>query len=126
MRTFAYNSIILLAMATLSLNRYEAIKADFINLINSATDTGWDNKIKSFFYRVYAAVQHNVQQIWCSAFALHYFCSKLPPFSVKPKKEKNNNYIITHNEQNQSTFAVVSGIRCIAHNGAAIAHVAYW
>lgn len=45
MRTFAYNSNILLAMATLSLNRNEAVKTDFINLINSATDTGMLEKL---------------------------------------------------------------------------------
>lgn len=45
MRTFAYNSNILLVMATLTLNRNEAIKTDFINLINSATDTGMLEKL---------------------------------------------------------------------------------
>lgn len=45
MRTFAYNSNILLVMATLTINRNEAIKTDFINLINSATDTGMLEKL---------------------------------------------------------------------------------
>ena len=40
MRIFAYNSNVLLVMATLTLDRNEAIKTDFINLINSATDMG--------------------------------------------------------------------------------------
>lgn len=39
-RIFAYNSNVLLVMATLTLDRNEAIKTDFINLINSATDMG--------------------------------------------------------------------------------------
>lgn len=45
MRTFAYNSNILLVMATLTINRNEAIKTDFINLINSATDMGMLEKL---------------------------------------------------------------------------------
>lgn len=40
MRIFAYNSNVLLVMSTLTLDRNEAIKTDFINLINSATDMG--------------------------------------------------------------------------------------
>lgn len=45
MRIFAYNSNVLLVMATLTLDRNEAIKTDFINLINSATDMGTLEKL---------------------------------------------------------------------------------
>lgn len=62
MRIFAYNSNVLLVMATLTLDRNEAIKTDFINLINSATDMGALEKLYKQAKKALSASTTKVQE----------------------------------------------------------------
>ena len=62
MRIFAYNSNVLLVMATLTLDRNEAIKTDFINLINSATDMGVLEKLYKQAKKALSASTTKVQE----------------------------------------------------------------
>lgn len=62
MRIFAYNSNVLLVMATLTLGRNEAIKTDFINLINSATDMGALEKLYKQAKKALSASTTKVQE----------------------------------------------------------------
>ncbi len=59
---FAYNSNVLLVMATLTLDRNEAIKTDFINLINSATDMGALEKLYKQAKKALSASTTKVQE----------------------------------------------------------------
>lgn len=61
-RIFAYNSNVLLVMATLTLDRNEAIKTDFINLINSATDMGALEKLYKQAKKALSASTTKVQE----------------------------------------------------------------
>jgi hypothetical protein len=61
-RIFAYNSNVLLVMATLTLDRNEAIKTDFINLINSATDMGVLEKLYKQAKKALSASTTKVQE----------------------------------------------------------------
>lgn len=62
MRIFAYNSNVLLVMSTLTLDRNEAIKTDFINLINSATDMGALEKLYKQAKKALSASTTKVQE----------------------------------------------------------------